>query len=180
MDNVHDVVKLLLARMESHPEEFKDPYLLSEVQPHIGQERWDRALRVVIDKGTDADKEAIKDGLRPIYMKQAHEWVMDELCNGEERRRKEREAREAEEQRYRAQQAYANQTLTGSYQAKLANAVQQSKEAIAANALNNAFKYQPGIDAYEFTHQGLTTTYTREALEDNPGIFAGIKKALGI
>ena len=41
-------------------------------------------------------------------------------------------------------------------------------------------KYQPGPDAYEFTEQGFTTSYTRETLEDNPGIIASIKKALGI
>ena len=45
---------------------------------------------------------------------------------------------------------------------------------------NGHLKYQPGPDAYEFVEQGFTTTYTRETLEDNPGIIASIKKALGI
>ena len=88
---VHPVVELLLARMKSHPEEFQDPYMLTELKPVNGYERWDPALRAVMSTGNDTDKEAIEEGLRPIRMKQIHEWVMDELCNGEERRRKKQE-----------------------------------------------------------------------------------------
>ena len=91
-DKTHDVVKLLLARMKSHPEEFHDEYLMSEARPVNGPGRWDSALRAITANGSEHDLAALNYALGDIRMKQIHEWVMDELCNGEERRRKEREA----------------------------------------------------------------------------------------
>ena len=75
-NNLHDVVKLLLARMESHPEEFL-----------TGSHRWYDVVDIVRDYATKEENDAIDVGLRPIRLQQAHELMMDELCNGEERRR---------------------------------------------------------------------------------------------
>jgi hypothetical protein len=109
-DNLHDVVKLLLARMESHPEEFipaqaEQDYIIRDTDAN----RWWRAMSEVQEFGTEEERKAIAAKLRVLRLQQAHEWAMDELCNGEDRRRKERERHELETQRYAmAQQAYAN------------------------------------------------------------------------
>lgn len=93
---LHPVVKLLLARMESHPEEFEDEYLMSALSPIDGSGRWHGAIRAVNANGTTEDKVALNAKLNSIRMAQTHEWVMDELCNGDERRRKQEEEHEYE------------------------------------------------------------------------------------
>ena len=85
-DDPHDVVKLLLKRMESHPEEFKKD-----------ADRWDKVLLEVLEHGNEAEIAAIHLSIRNIRLSEAHEDMMDELCNGDERRRrKEEEEREYE------------------------------------------------------------------------------------
>jgi hypothetical protein len=88
-DEPHDVVKLLLKRMESHPEEFKF---------RIGgyHQRWYDYVNSINEYGNKADKAAINAKLRDIRLAEVHEQVMDELLNGEERRRKEAEDHEYE------------------------------------------------------------------------------------
>lgn len=83
----HAVVRLLLARMESHPEEFR---------VGTGPERWVTHIDMVQDYGSEADKAALNAKLRDIVMGEVHEEVMDELLNGPKKRRKEVEEREYE------------------------------------------------------------------------------------
>jgi hypothetical protein len=104
MSEPHDVVKLLLARMESHPEEFKVA---------TGPERWGAPLDMIQDYGSEADKAALNAKLRDIVMGEAHEDVMDELLNGPERRRKEEEEREYE--RNLIMQKARNTSMTQQY-----------------------------------------------------------------
>ena len=99
---VHPLVKLVLARIESHPEEFHG---------HTGPEnmvrtinRWDDAICTINNHGSEEDKAALNSKLNAISMDAAHERMMDELLNGDERRRKEREAYEEERKRYGLQQ----------------------------------------------------------------------------
>lgn len=157
-EELHPVVELLLARMNTHPEEFMDEYLFSELEPvnHYGNGRWEAVLRAVCKNANEAELEAVNEALRPIRLNQAHEHMMDELCNGEERRRKEREAREAEERRYYAlqQQAAMNQTYT----------TQQ------ANALNQLSSLGPPVPG---------TFYETQA-PIGLGLVGSIKKGLGI
>ena len=80
MDEPHDVVKLLLARVESHPEEFKSP-----------EDRWDRILIEVLEYANEAEVSALNAKLRDVRLAEAHEDMMDELLNGSERRRREEE-----------------------------------------------------------------------------------------
>jgi len=80
----HDVVKLLLARMESHPEEFT----LKQGRYHS---RWFDHINAVNSYGNKIDKAALNTKLRDIRLAEIHEQVMDELCNGDERRRREEE-----------------------------------------------------------------------------------------
>lgn len=89
MSEPHDVVKLLLARMESHPEEFK-------FKRGGYHQRWYDYINSINEYGNEADKAAINAKMRDIRLAEVHEQVMDELCNGEERRRKETEENEYE------------------------------------------------------------------------------------
>jgi hypothetical protein len=91
VDEVHPVVELLIARMASHPEEFRDDYLMSEVRASISSERWLRAIQAIREYGSEQDNKALTDKLRGINMQQIHEWTMDELLNGDDRRRAEEE-----------------------------------------------------------------------------------------
>jgi hypothetical protein len=63
--------------MESHPEEFK-----SDVRG-----RWDDTITEITDYGNETDKAAMDAALRDIRLGEAHEDMMDELCNGPDRRR---------------------------------------------------------------------------------------------
>jgi hypothetical protein len=71
--------------MESHPEEFKKD-----------ADRWDRVLVEVLEHADEAEIAAIHASIRNIRLGEAHEDMMDELCNGEERRRKVFEEQEYE------------------------------------------------------------------------------------
>jgi hypothetical protein len=88
-DEPHDAVKLLLARMESHPEEFR----FKEGAYH---DRWYNHISAINSYGNEADKAAIAAKGRDIRMAEVHEQIMDELLNGEDRRRKEEEEAEYE------------------------------------------------------------------------------------
>jgi hypothetical protein len=89
VDEPHEVVKLLLKRMDSHPDEFKRNML-----PYA--DRWQNIIADVLEHGNEADTAAINAALRDIRLGEAHEDMMDELCNGDERRRKEEEEQEYE------------------------------------------------------------------------------------
>jgi hypothetical protein len=89
VDEPHEVVKLLIKRMDSHPEEFR-------IGKGIFDQRWSHHVDIVRDNGSEADKAALNAKMRDVLMDELHEQVMDELCNGEERRRKEREEQEYE------------------------------------------------------------------------------------
>jgi hypothetical protein len=91
---LHPVVQLLLGRMKSHPEEF-------EAQ---GYGRWHYALDLVRDHGSEEELEAIQTAMRGVRLEEAHVWVLDELCNGEERRKEEGRKRAQLEHVYRSAQ----------------------------------------------------------------------------
>jgi len=78
----HDVVKLLVARMESHPEEFTSD----------GGGRWAQWLDELIPFVTEEERVM----LRKPMMQTIHEDVLDELINGPDKRRKEAEEHEYE------------------------------------------------------------------------------------
>ena len=114
----------------------------------------------------DAETEALDAGLRPIRMNQTHEWVLDELCNGEERRRKAEEEAEASRQAYAKQAAmsaqlsqaqlynqYANaalptgllgsgsaSTMTSTYANQLNQAMSDTKKSMIESMLGKVFK----------------------------------------
>jgi hypothetical protein len=89
VDEPHDAVKLLLARMESHPEEFR----FKEGAYH---DRWYNHISAINSYGNEADIAALAAKTRDIRMAEVHEQIMEELCNGPENRRKEEEEAEYE------------------------------------------------------------------------------------
>lgn len=80
MSEPHDVVKLLLARMESHTEEFR-------VGRKPFNDRWEEHISDIQAFGNAVDTAALDAKLRDIRLGEVHERVMDELLNGPERRR---------------------------------------------------------------------------------------------
>jgi hypothetical protein len=88
-DEPHDAVKLLIARMDSHPEEFK----LKDPSYH---DRWYNHISAINSYGNEADVAALNAKIRDIRMAEVHERIMEELCNGPENRRKEAEDHEYE------------------------------------------------------------------------------------
>jgi hypothetical protein len=98
MSEPHEVVKLLVARMESNPEEFNDD-----------GGRWAQWLDELIPFVTEEERLM----LRKPMMQSIHEEVMDELCNGEERRRKAEEDREYERHLAQAMQHTQRQAMQG-------------------------------------------------------------------
>lgn len=122
---LHPVVKLVLARMESHPEEFNDD----------GAGRWDYVLDVIEDNGNDEEKAAIASGLRVIRLEEAHKWMMDELLHGESRRA-EHECKE-EELRMQIMQAHA--------QARVAQNIQTLSAQSLPSAYQNSITHSPTL-----------------------------------
>lgn len=78
MSELHPVVELLVARMETNPEEFER-----------GMSRWNWMLEGVMTNCSEEERAALHAGLRPIRLQQLHEDVLDELLNGPERRAQE-------------------------------------------------------------------------------------------
>jgi hypothetical protein len=101
--------------MESHPEEFR----IGDGPFH---DRWYDHVNSINAYGNEADNAALATGLREIRLAETHERVMDELLNGDERRRKAEEEVEYERnllksnlaQQRNAMQRYQNQL--GQYQ----------------------------------------------------------------
>ena len=89
---VHPLVELLVARAKTHPEEFVHggPETLSATS------RWWYAIDVIRRDGTDADNAAMDKAIGRMAMDSAHEWAMDELMNGEQRREEQRRQAENE------------------------------------------------------------------------------------
>ena len=144
--NIHPVVRLLVARMESHPEEFSDSGNTIAADYPEG-DRWWRALSMVREYGSEEEREIIQTQIRVIRLNNTHEWVLDELLNGEDRRRAQRQEEEYKIQQYQMQkQAYATQA---SPYIQAAGALQNSTGASGlsgtrTNTINTLSTAQPG------------------------------------
>lgn len=78
MSELHDAVKLLLKRMETHPEEFP-----TETGYHL-QGRWAKLLEKYAPFMSEAEEKAISDAKRNLCMHRMHEDIMKELLAPEE------------------------------------------------------------------------------------------------
>lgn len=137
-DNIHPVVRLLAARMESHPEEFG----------FKGNGRWSLWLESLHHIATPEEKLL----LRTARMNEIHEEVLDELMNGPDRRAEEARKHQEDLKHYRQQKSAVAQQL-GQYQNAL------SSSAYAAQ-MQNAL---PGtiIPIPPMENQGLVATVKR-------------------
>lgn len=100
MSELHPVTKLLLARMESHPEEFADLY----------NPRWSAILGEFENEAMEEDHKVFRTALSRIRMDKLHEKVMDELLNGEERRAEKERLEQQNAHRYAQISAVQAQT----------------------------------------------------------------------
>jgi hypothetical protein len=76
-DKLHPVVELMLARMETHPEEFPETFTGG---------RWYTVITRILNWSSEEESEVLRERLRDIMLDKAHAEAMDELLNGEERR----------------------------------------------------------------------------------------------
>ena len=166
-EELHPVVELLLARMKSHPEEFAN-----------GASRWGWMINDIMDNGSDEERAALKAGLRPIRLQEVHEVVLDELCNGEERRRKEQEEYERT-----ARTALGAGSMGASLRNALSPAVQQAYDQMQQLGHPGQFitdyDYATQTMRIKDTHTGAVTAVSHDQLE-NKGFVATIKRTLGI
>lgn len=172
-DKIHPLVELVLARIESHPEEFK-AFTGPEDMIRTAN-RWDDVIYTINNHGSKADKNALNTKLDGIRMEDAHARMLDELLNGEERRRKEREAYEEERKRYALQAGQAQQMQQALKASQIANPYLNS----GAQSLNYpklSAAYDPITDTYELGG----TKITADQVQDNPGLVSSLKKALGL
>jgi hypothetical protein len=116
MTEPHAVVKLLVARMESHPEEFKRSL----------DSRWYNAIGDIAEWGNETDKAAIAAKMRDIRLDEAHADALDELLNGPERRRQQEEDAKYEQQILVKQAQKAQQQAAQRYAQQYGNAFPQS------------------------------------------------------
>ena len=163
-DDLHPVVTLLLKRIESHPEEFGR-----------GAHRWDWIIERVQNYGSKEEDEIIDAALRPIRLQEAHEDMMDELCNGDERRRKEEADREYEKQltmqmHQQMQQTSIYQSQAGAYHNSMGIGNVTPSHPLVINSPN-------GTEAMRITANGQLNI-GGETLD--AGIIKKIKGALGI
>lgn len=163
---LHPVVQLLLKRMESHPEEFEDGITARDTYTSIKPSRWYHAIEAVKDHGTKADKAALNAALGKIYMDEAHRWTMDELCNGEERRRQSQVEAEAQKLKQYALQQRLAQTQINQY-----NQLQ--------NANVNTDIIPVSTDIIPVSNGGTLTTAIPPR-EWTDGAVESVKKALGL
>jgi hypothetical protein len=111
-DEPHDVVKLLVARMESHPEEFKSDM----------NGRWAQWLDQLLPFVTEAERVLLREPM----MQDIHEEVLDELLNGPERRRQREEEAKYEQQMLVQQARIQQQMAAQKYAQQYGNAFPQS------------------------------------------------------
>jgi hypothetical protein len=158
-DKVHPLVELLVARAKSHPDEFKE-----DIDSIASSDRWWRAISVISRNGTDADKALLASTVGRIAMDRAHEWALDELLNGEERREAERRRQEEDQKRYLAQQTTSLKQQSQLY------------AQAAHNSYQNAISGISGISSPTMANSSITLgDQTLTA-----GMLSQIKKALGV
>jgi hypothetical protein len=183
-DNIHPVVRLLAARMESHPEEFYfeaggDDLLSSEALD--GRYRWASILERVKEWASGEDTVV----LRKPFMDAIHRDALDELMNGPERRaEEERKYRECLKH-YGQQKSMAAQNL-GQYPNPLSSLSSLSSLSTGAYAAQMQNSYaQAGLNIqHDLASQqyrisnGTTTEMVNEGDIRGPGVLERVLNRL--
>lgn len=128
-DKLHPAVELLLARMDSHPEEF-----VSDNIPAYGS-RADvlrKLVENILDNVEGPQVLPVKEKLDQLYLDMYHKELMDELLSGDDKR-----AQEVATQEAAKQQAYAAalQSYPAHLQQSLAQTMQQAAYAQSPSIL---------------------------------------------
>jgi hypothetical protein len=150
-DSIHPVVRLLVARMESHPEEFNLHERFDE--PSDVANRWGNIIDRLKEWASGEDMAV----LRKPFMEAIHRDALDELMNGPERRAEEERIRQEEHKRWATQLAQAQQAQ----QAQLGGLMGNAASSSAYNSqLQNIL---PGtiIPIPPMKNQGLVATVKR-------------------
>ena len=146
-DNMHDVVKLLLARMESHPEEFDVESRPNEFDVDLPtlfrSGRWYGVLARINPHLNGAEEAALKGKIRDMALTAAHEAAMDELLNGPARREEAERALNEKIQAAAQQQLAAQRPQYAGTQQQLAAQLQPSPWTSATGS----YAPTPGIHA---------------------------------
>ena len=159
--NIHPVVELLAARMESNPEEFAPD----------GEGRWAQWLDELIPFVTEAERVM----LRGPMMQTFHEQVLDELLNGPDKRRKEAEDREYEQTMIR-QGLLAQQQK--SYVSQLQGMVGQVYGGGGGGGAGVVGSYDYDLDRYRNTPTGSITSAAPPKLSPYDKIMNALKKGI--
>ena len=154
-DNMHPVVELLAARMESHPEEFR---IYDNSTLAIGG-RWETWISQIRPFMNEAEREVLFGEVKKVFLQRVHEEVLDELMNGGERRAEAKRERE-EAMRWRGQQQYASQL----------------QQATLASQLPGT--YLQGADLYNNQIAPTTLRLGNETIDE--GLINSIKRKLGL
>lgn len=162
-DEPHEVVKLLVARMESHPEEFERGL----------NHRWYDIMHEITEFGNEADKAAMNAKLRDIRLREAHEDALEELLNGPENRRRMQEEAEYEKQML-VKQAMAQQQ---SLQQQAAQKYAQTRGSFGAPIKGASTAGTWLEDTYNTTKPLTTRAPTTSDMESN-GIMNALRNIL--
>jgi maltoporin len=163
--------------MESHPEEFTR-------DGETYHARWYDYVEGIKAYGNEADNAAIAAKLRDIRMGEIHEYVMDELVNGPERRRKEVEEREYErslknaayqQQAAQQRQLQGYRDAMGQYQSHLGAHSQAQALGISTQSPSQPLVIGTGKEAMRIQANG-DIQIGNETI--NEGLLKNIKKAL--
>lgn len=131
VDEPHEVVKLLLARMESHPEEFVSD---TARVPGTRADVLRRLVENILDNVEGPQVLPVKEKLDQLYLDMYHKELMDELLSGDDKRAQEAALQEAarqqsvqaQHQQYLAQLQQASvQSYPAYLQQSLAQTMQQ-------------------------------------------------------
>lgn len=172
VDEPHAVVKLLVARMESHPEEFKR-------HGATYGDRWHSIVSDIAEWGNETDNAAMDAALREIRLGEAHEDALDELLNGPERRRKQEEEAKYEQQLIWQQAQKSQRIAAQQYASQYGNAFPQS----LGKPLSGKSATHTIMD--EYTNLTRNTTSVADALQLgseklDESLLKKLKKAAGL
>ena len=188
-EEIHPVIELLAARMESYPEEFQ--FHADGSLAITG--RWETWIAQLGWHMNDAEKQLIYGKAREVRFARIHEEVLDELMNGPQRRIEAEKAREAEMQRLLAQtqKLSAAAGVQGSqlYGQNLSQSMAAQQQALNANiaAQLQAANSMPGLrvtqdfaeDCIRLSSGKTQTKIPMETVQEH-GVLNAIKKTLGL
>lgn len=169
-DNIHPVVRLLAARVESHPDEFD---FEQGPDQSLYESRWGLVLERIKGWASEEDMAV----LRKPFMDAIHRDTMDELLNGPERRAEEERLREEERKQWAAQ-AFVAQAQTLPMGAHAAQALaahrqtmspgQQYAQAQSQSTLRGLqIQHDLANQNYRVSNGTMATDIPEEALEES-------------